>query len=89
MDDASRGEDDGDDAVSLLRAAGARPGPSLERTADARAFFDAAVRAELRQRRARGVWLQAAAVIGGSRDAGGRRPAGRPSGACGRASGRG
>jgi hypothetical protein len=65
MDDASRGEDDGDEAVSLLRAAGARPGPSPERTADARAFFDAAVGAELRQRRARGVWLQAAAVLAG------------------------
>lgn len=65
MDDASRDDGDEDEVVSLVRTAGARPNPSAERTADARAFFDAAWRAELRQRRVRSVWLQAAAVLAG------------------------
>lgn len=63
MDDQDREAGDEDEVVSLVRAAGARPVPSPERIADARAYFDAAWRAELRQRRARGVWLRAAAVL--------------------------
>jgi ferric-dicitrate binding protein FerR (iron transport regulator) len=62
MGDADRDEDE-DDAVSLVRLAGARPMPSEDRTAEARAYVHAAWRAGIRRRRARtSAWLAAAAV---------------------------